>query len=546
MMQMQQTPQAPGQAPAPGQAVPGALPAVLAQQTGATPPPQFGQLVRMPVDQLKQMFYQSMQPGSAVQPLTVLAAIKQASENQKLQQAVMGQQAAQQVAQQPGTVRDAVLAEATPPQPQFAGGGIVALNGGGSLADKLDEDPTGTKELIDALAASGYIVRQPNKSPRVVPPEPPAAPLGKYNTASPAALAAMQQGLDAAGYEPPAWSVASAYQNADRPARLDAPPPAAAKTPTSGTKATSAAPATGAGGAAPGGLNALVAALSKRALAGPDAQLGPLSKELAANTQEQSELLKRLQATTPEEAAARKAYYDAMQGAYAPQRKALEEAKAATKQGLLDSPEAMLRLAAAFGSEKRLPKALSAASEAAGNILGERRKRAETMESQLQGLESQLAMTMAQAQRADAMGDEQRKRELLLKAAELKNTLTQHKLDLLKTGSEMGYKDVHGLAGLLSAQAHLAQAAKPDASLALYRAFLQNPEGVRSFLSAQQAPKTEGAEMRAIMTEAMKNPVLMSTLPPAIQAAITRAILQETSMLGGTVSTPPTNAAIRN
>ena len=127
MIQQPTQPQAPGQAPgqAPMPSV-NALPGMLAQQRGQTPPPQMGQLVRMPIDQLKQLFFQSMSMDTGLQPLTVLAAIKQASENQKLQQAIQGQAFRQQAAQQPGTVRDEVLAQAP-------SGGIVTLNQGGPV-----------------------------------------------------------------------------------------------------------------------------------------------------------------------------------------------------------------------------------------------------------------------------------------------------------------------------------------------------------------------------------------------------------------------------
>lgn len=121
------TQQAPGQAPMTGQ-MGNALPNMLAQQKGSAPPPQVGQLARMPVEQLKQLFFQTMSMDTGLQPLTVLAAIKQASESQKLQQAIQGQQFRDQAAQQPGTVRDDIL------QSSYAGGGIVALNKGGAVA----------------------------------------------------------------------------------------------------------------------------------------------------------------------------------------------------------------------------------------------------------------------------------------------------------------------------------------------------------------------------------------------------------------------------
>lgn len=145
------TQQAPGQAPMTGQ-MGNALPNMLAQQKGSAPPPQVGQLARMPVEQLKQLFFQTMSMDTGLQPLTVLAAIKQASESQKLQQAIQGQQFRDQAAQQPGTVRDDIL------QSSYAGGGIVALNKGGEV--QRFQSGTGPGGLTTGFAPQYQAMRE--------------------------------------------------------------------------------------------------------------------------------------------------------------------------------------------------------------------------------------------------------------------------------------------------------------------------------------------------------------------------------------------------
>lgn len=138
-----QPPQMPGQAP-------GQMPMPGMQPRPAGPAPginaQAPMLERMGLDQLKQLYMQSMMPGSGipVQPFAILSAISKKAEQEKAMQAVRNATAMGQNAQQgPGSVAQQVLQEADQVQQPvmaahggmmrgYAGGGIVAFQSGTS------------------------------------------------------------------------------------------------------------------------------------------------------------------------------------------------------------------------------------------------------------------------------------------------------------------------------------------------------------------------------------------------------------------------------
>jgi len=531
MASLYQSPQAPGQAQA------SSLPNLLASQKGSTPPAQVDQLAQLPVAQLQQIFHQTMQqPNSMVPPLSVLAAIQKSSEDARLAASMAGQAAQQQAAQQPGTIRDEVLAQS------YAHGGIVALNSGGSVKSFADGGPTLEEVLRKApaartpednavLRAAGYTLTGMESAPdggvarfnrmlespfireaftagaHTLSPEelatrtdaganweklsrlfgaeqaqPPATPAAPTPGMSPEAQALVdRQGQAPRGRtEAVAAPAATPTQRPDRGPRPDG------------------APARGPS-AAPGGLGALIAKLTGQATGGTDPRLEALGKTMEANASERAALLKGMQGLSPEEAAARERYYTTLRGVYEPQRKAMEEARGATRQGLLSNPEALARMAAAVSGKKRFGEALGAAAGSAGEFMGERRKRAEQLEANYQTLKSQLALTMAQAQRADAEGDEKRKRELLLQAQGIKDSLTQAQMDLIKTGAEMQGRNVQGLASLYGAQAQQTQA---QAAVARAAQDGTQQRQVQRYAQLQQAINTS-PKLRAI-AEKMK------------------------------------------
>lgn len=473
---------------APGQATTAALPTILAQQNGATPPPQVGQLSQMPVEQLKQLFFQSMQGGATVRPLSVLAAITKASDRERMQQEVMGQAAQQQAAQQPGTVRDEVLAQAQP-----AAGGIQALASGGpvqSFADGADED--------------GLMSRLPEDSLLRI--------LGRWGTNIDAIERRLAEEASRSQVVPAAYTAdesrpgPQALERAVRtaPAGVAALPAA----PGRAAPAAAAAPATaGPGRAAPaaaGPAAGSLEALLMRQAQGNLPEIAALEKEAADNARRQREMLERMQGVPPEVAAARKRYEETVRGLYEPQRKAAEEARAATKQGLLSSPEALARLAAAASGKKRFGEALGATAGAAGEVLGERRKRAEQLEGEYRTLAAQRDMALAQAALADANGDEKRKQEMLLKAQEIDNALLSTRRDLFKTRSETQGRGIEGLTRLRGVRAQEAQANRPtefQQRLELYR---KDPNAYEAMFGSKEAERL--AKIQAVVA---RDPLLV-------------------------------------
>lgn len=223
-------------------------------------------------------------------------------------------------------------------------------------------------------------------------------------------------------------------------------------------------------------------------------EIAALEKEAADNARRHREMLERMQGVPPEVAAARKRYEETMRGLYEPQRKAAEEARAATKQGLLSSPEALARLAAAASGKKRFGEALGATAGAAGEVLGERRKRAEQLEGEYRTLAAQRDMALAQAALADANGDEKRKQEMLLKAQEIDNALLSTRRDLFKTRSEAQGRGIEGLTRLRGVKAQEAQANRPtefQQRLELYRKDPNAYEAMFGSKEAQQATKLQ-------------------------------------------------------
>ena len=291
------------------------------------------------------------------------------------------------------------------------------------------------------------------------------------------------------------------------------------------------------------GLGALIAEQFKR-ISSENPEIVRIGREAQKSAEDTAAMLQRMQGLSPEEAAARAQYYKTIEGAYEPQRKSLEAAQAATGEGLLQSPEALARLASAFGGAKRVGQGLSAAAGAAGEVLGERRKRAEQLEERYQTLSSQLAITTAQAKRADVEGDEKRKRELMLQAQGLKDKQLATGLELLKTSQGMRAQDVSGLASLMGTQAQMMQAGKPTAQEFLYNLYRKDPKAFEGFLTAQQGPKSEAAErtamLRALVTEAVKNPLMFQQLPPEM-----KAIVQQEMLKLGVTSALPSGANVR-
>lgn len=490
---------------APGQAAPAALPTMLAQQNGATPPAQVGPLSQLGVDRLKQLFMQTMAGRTSVPPLSILAAITSAAKHLRMRQALMGQAAQQQAAQQPGTVRDEVLAQA-PPQ-----GGIQTLASGGPVQHFAEGGAPwymrGSKDYDDARRFG--IDLSPYDSP--------AERAEKFRK-----LAAMREWENTPkGEIPTAPTIGQRVRPPAYPADESRPGPQAleravrtAAAAPAGVAALPAAPgrAAPAGGPAPGSLEALL----MRQAQGNLPEIAALEKEAADNARRHREMLERMQGVSPEMAAARKRYEETLRGLYEPQRKAAEEARAATKQGLLSSPEALLRLAAAASGKKRFGEALGATAGAAGEVLGERRKRAEQLEGEYRTLEAQRQLALAQAQRADAEGDEKRKQEALLKVQEIDNNLLNTRRELFKTRTTTQQQGIAGLTGLMSARAQQAQANRPTEFQQRLELYKRDPKTYEAMFGSKEA--AQFARVQQVVASDPKLKALASSPMPDAQA----------------------------
>lgn len=447
---------------APGQAAPAALPTMLAQQNGAAPPPQVGQLSQMPVEQLKQLFFQTMQGSTTVPPLSILAAIKTASERQRMQQAVMGQAAQQQAAQQPGTVRDEVLAQA---QSQ---GGIQALASGGpvqSFAEGgtnieaiLRKAPAArTPEENEALRRAGYTMIENRIAPDsgiarlnaalTRPFIREAITAGAY-TLSPEELdqrrdvSALNEkifrALGGSQYVP---DVPTASAPAAAPADQTRPTPQeierAVRTAPAGVAALPAAPgraapAAPAAAAAPG--RAAPAAGGIAAVAKPD-KLSEIEGEYEAANKGLQALLQQQGQVDPELARLRQAAYESAQGIATRRERdrlaALEAAQKATTAPLLSNQQALLEMAAAASGKKRIGEALGAAAGAAGKIRGEQGKAleaAQKMSREEQNAIDQLNQALAEKRVADRSGDVDRQRQAAIAVEQAKANLADKRL----------------------------------------------------------------------------------------------------------------------
>lgn len=182
-------PQMPGQAPMPGQAaMPGMQPG-----RGGPPPginPQTPMLEKLNLDQLKQLYMQSMLPGSSapVQPYAILSAISKKAQEAKMMQALQNASAQQQNAYQQGigSIAEQVLQQADDAQEPvmarhggelhgYAGGGIVAFAEGDAVWRKrllaagvpesfiaeLEARKAGPEQIESDARRAGYMGAKP-------------------------------------------------------------------------------------------------------------------------------------------------------------------------------------------------------------------------------------------------------------------------------------------------------------------------------------------------------------------------------------------------
>jgi len=537
-------------------APPGAMP--QPPQQPQTPMGMTGQLEKLPPQQLLAMF---SNPTDRTPKWAVVSAYAKAIENQRMMDAARNQSAMQQ-AQAQGNMPVAAQVMSQPLGPSepvmardggimsgYAGGGAVAFQSGGSARSAFDDVgilPI-SEDKYPGETREEYLRRKEAEANAAREMNMPALErlLRRYSPES-----RLRRALypDAGGEaaEPSAASAAQragAYAGKSGIADIDVGPSMA---PRAGAAAPAARPPAAPVGAPSGtgggsaGLDALIRSFQQRATQEEDPRITKLRQQSEAAAREQEAQLRGFQTPSPEELAARKKYYETVQGAYDPQRKSLEAARASQREGLLNNPEALAMIAGSLGGAKTLGEGLSKAAGAAGSVLGERRKRAEKLEDAYQQLNSQLTMTLAAAQRADAEGDEKRKRELLIQAQGIKEKQISTQMEMLKIGADLRGKDISGLASLVGARAQERAAGKPTAQESLINFFRSDPKSFGAFIEAQQGPKTEGSLLKSLIDTALKNPLMLNQYPPEVQALIKQELLKL-----GVTSAVPSGANVR-
>lgn len=81
---------------------------------------------------------------------------------------------------------------------------------------------------------------------------------------------------------------------------------------------------------------------------------------------------------------------------------------------------------------------------------------------------------------------------------------------------------------------------KPTAQEFAYALFKADPEKYKAFLAAGQEPKSEGAMLKEIVGAVLKNPLMLSQYPPAIQTLVNQELLKL-----GVTSALPKGAGVR-
>lgn len=520
----QQAPQAPGQA-AQFQAMPA--------KQGGIAPPITAPLEKLPPQQLLSMYNN---PQDTTPKWAVATAYAKAVEQARLMQMAQGQSAmaqGQAQAQQP-PVAQQVMMQPVPQETQFArhggimhgyaGGGAVAFQSGGGIADPFSMTPEEVKKLAQRMLRE----QQLRETFSRLPPTSPTAP-----TATPSASAAPTYGMRALGTLRAAmglpaagiatvggglsYGAAQQLANMDRETReqfigmpddmsfaaaiLNATPPKqeeekVAPTPTKPEvdsavaeimernykprryPSSTTSPTQSAGPARPSGpvrqsnpaaAPAGIASVANQVTLPPlDPYYEQQAKEAEELARSKAEMIKAQGIVSPEVLASRQRLRQAQESAYEPQRKALEEAKAERDAGLFGNAEALGRMAAAVGGTKRFGQGLAAAAGAGSEVVARQRERIEKLSDRYNDLQAQLNLTMAQAQHADVVGDDALKRKALADAEAIKMELFNTRNALHSAAYGQRAQEVQGIAALrkaaadeMAARAHMISAGKP-------------------------------------------------------------------------------------
>jgi hypothetical protein len=233
-------------------------------------------------------------------------------------------------------------------------------------------------------------------------------------------------------------------------------------------------------------------------------------------------------------------------------RAARDAAIARSQRSLLDDPQALLAIAG--GMDTRRGRGIGSLAQGAAGIMGQREAAAEaarkeyaTAQQTMRTLQANIRQgNMLEAQRVQALREGDYNRVNQIDDAINQNAAERAKLerDIQNKAFEQRVESEKLGAQKDQARAALISAGKPTGIEATYGLFKRDPTGFKQFLEAQQEPKSEATEraamLKAIVGEAIKNPLMLNQYPPEIQALVRNEIAKL-----GVVGAIPRGSAVR-
>ena len=519
----------------------------MMSQQGAGPQSYVGALERMPIEALLQEFNN---PGSQFPKFAVLSAMQKKQEQQRMMQAMQGQQAMAQQAQAGPPIAQGVLAGAQQMAaqdqqvPAYNAGGIVALsNGGVSGLQDPEKDEQGlprTNEERERILRNNRIFLEQKKNADALKQR--QAQLAAVRETSQPVPEQLSKFYRSTGRDKPVYLGASTapdirtqLNRADAAVRS-----AAADLP---TPSSSPRPSAGAGGAA----RPSATAAAPVAAQDPFAAYEKAQKDWGKQRLEGAKTPAEVEAARAEE---KRLMEENLRQAMAEAKAARESAEArreravgAAKRSILEDPEALLRLAG--GMSRKRGEGIGSLAAGAGAELGRRREAIEKAEEKFAGEQKELRtldaanrqynISIAQLQRAIAEGNAEKIRVAQQDVADAGVKLQEAKL-------EYGLKARDTESRATQARAAMISAGKPSGQETLISFFNKDPEGFKRFIAAQAEPKNEASLAKALVVEAVKNPVMLNVIKeqnPELYNLMQQEIIRAG---GGNYGVPPAGA----
>lgn len=528
-----------------GIAAPQAQPAPSGVQSFVAP------LSQMPIEALLQEFNN---PASQFPKFAVLTAMQKKQEQARMQQAMQGQMAMAQNAQQQqqppiaqGILAGAQQLAAQDQMPTYNTGGVVALAGGGVSSEFGDlsaitaggaapEDDTRSrnKAIEDAQTKYEFLVRSEAR------PEQIAAAKQRVD-----ALKAGASLSEAAAPAPTAPPTPAAIAEVERlKARHPAPSYSLddllGRKPAAGTSAERKPAST----APTGGILTLDRKTTDAEKATED-YIANAQSALRTQKDYPEEVLvgrRGIEALVQDQLKAQKEERERMAKEA---REQYEGVKARQTRSLLDDPQALLATAGGistkkgevFGSLSRGLASVMAQRDAA--IEAARKEYSAAQQAERQMAQTERQMILLEAQRVQALREKDFDRANAIDAQirDLNGQLAKFKVDRADAARNFQLES-------RKVAATERAAAKPSAGEALIDFFNRDPEGFKRYIEAQNQPKVEGNILRDLVKSVMTNPMMMQTLPPEIQDMVKKAMQRELENLSAT-SAPPKGAGVR-